>query len=507
MINDEISQRLANEVVAFIDGRRDDKEEKFLKEIIKPLLVMVKTHSQEAEIIKTIEKSKKAKTQTSLDFLQVKYQNLISLITDIDTDINLDVDVNVDVDEDFLKLKKLKESYQQFIIDNNNEHQPVTWLDQYAIKAKDISFATHVAKLTHSSSKSSSILDVSVKESENYLTSNCLNDPLFDTASSNAASLPIASILKLTVEGISILDCLKNDDNSLFKHLTDNEDVIEKWCGYLKQSYDNSQKQSCFLAKQIYFPTKEGQYHLLLPLVSSSLVHVLHLEHKKYWDDNQVVQARKQKSANKYSAVNICVYPNKAYIHVTGSNHSNASSLNGVRGGRIALLPTMPPQWRYRLSSYINKTSIFDKTLAFQLKEEIEELKDYLLLLKNKSLSITEPKRNEAVRRKLQAISSQFFNYVDAVNNHESMEGWTVDSTLSREQQLMFEPRREDAVAKALKINQEWQKIVSKAYGRWLNRELEQKSKLALTTIHAALWADCFLLELKEIIAIQEVEL
>lgn len=503
MINDDLSSALASEILAYLSARQDKKEEDFLKSkpaknkkgeitngaINERLLLIVKKISQEKDAIKEIEKAKKSKEQTSLDFQQVKFNSLISLVSD-----------NV-IDEQLSEVKKL---YKEFVTSNANEYGVVEWLNSWVGKAKDISFATHVGKLTHSSSKSSSILDTSTEKNDRYLTTNSLRTIDIDTASSNAASLPIADILNLSVNGVSVLDCLKQGDNSCFKHFTADEIVIEKWCSQLKQAYDSTQKQSYFLSKQIYFPVGNSKYKLLLPLTSSSLVHAIHLEHKKYWDEDQE-KARSQKSNKKYSATVTCTYPNKAYLHVTGSNHSNASSLNGKRGGRIALLPAMPPKWKSREPSYMNKSSIFDKTLSFELKDEISDLRNYLLLIKNKSLSISEPKRNLAVINKLRAISSQFFNFLETINFSQTSRGWTTNSRLPHEEQLAFEPWREDDVAKALKINNEWQQTLSQTYGRWLNQQLSQKNKLEVTVILARLWADCFLVELREMVAIQEV--
>jgi CRISPR-associated protein Csy1 len=505
MRNEEISQALSDEIIAYVNSRRDNKEEEFLKAkskrnkqgvvtngaIIERLLVIVKRISQEKDDIKDIEKSKKSKEQPSLEFQKNKYQSLIAFVGDFVVD---------------KQLSDLKKEYQDFVIENYSEHETVAWLNLWTSKACDISFATHVGKLTHSSSKSSSILDTSTEKDNRYLTTNSLADLEVDTASSNAASLPIADILKLSVNGVSVLDCLKIGDHSLFKKITDDDAVVDEWCNQLKQSYDSAKKQSYFLSKQTYFPIQDRQYHLLMPLTSSSLVHALHLEHKKRWDEAQV-SARSQRSNKKYSATVTCTYPSKAYLHVTGSNHPNASSLNGKRGGRISLLPAMPPQWNSRISSYANKASIFDKTLAFELKEEINDLRNFLLLLKNKSLSISEPKRNATVMNKLQAISSQFFNYMETINANEASEGWTVNGKLPLEQQLAFEPWREDEAVKVLKISKLWQESFSQTYGRWLNQQLSGKGKLKTSAIQAALWADCFLLELREMVATQEVTL
>jgi CRISPR-associated protein Csy1 len=504
MSNDQTTQVLADKIVAYINGRRDSKLESFLKDAPKKnklgeitngaintrLLAIVKKHHLDKDRISSIEKSKKTKEHTPLAFQMHSYQQLLALTE------------NQPIDAELLNLKS---TFQAFTQSNATEHQAAIWLTQWAAKAEDISFATHVSKLTHSSSKGTSVLDVTTEKNNCYLTTNSLNDMAIDTASANAASLPIADILKLESDGISVLDYIKNSDESVFKNFTDDNHLIETWMNQLKQAYDSSQKQSYFLSKQTYFPTKDGQYHLLLPLTSSSLVHALHLTHKKYWDEEQVA-TRKQKSEKNYSAAITITYPNKAYLHVTGSNHSNASSLNGQRGGRIALLPTMPRQWQSNFPRYAEKTSIFDRRLSDELKDEVDELKHYLLLLNNKQLSISEPKRNAAVVNKLEAISNQFFDYIEVVNaNHER--SWTLACKLPIEQQLLFEPMREDDVAKAIAINTDWQKAMSKTYGIWLNNQLKQKNRLPLTPIHSALWADAFLIELREVIATKQVTL
>jgi CRISPR-associated protein Csy1 len=409
------------------------------------------------------------------------------------------------VQEEVIEAHKEFVGEVKFIQSCNIYEQWINWALDFG---EDSYLATHIAKLTHSSSKGSSI-DVRhhgscSKYSSQYI---CTDEqPELDTAYPDNKYSSISQLYNIKVEGQYIGDLLREGGAQYLRAFTKHDDLLNIWVDSFSKYIRNNSKKSYFLSKQTYFPTQKAQYHLLLPLASSSLIHTLHLKHKNYWDDDQVL-ARKQKSEKKYSPVITCTYPNKAYIHVTGSNHSNASSLNGKRGGRIALLPNMPPQWRSRLASYIERTTVFDKALAFELREKINELKNYLLLIKNKSLSINEPKRNAAVMNKLQTISSQLFNYVETINSNETMEGWTIESKLPIEQQLMFEPWREDEAAKVLKINKEWQKTLSKTYGRWLNQQLTQKSNLMPTTIHAALWADCFLLELREMVATREVTL
>jgi len=412
-------------------------------------------------------------------------------------------------------LNELSQSYTQLLLEAkeikrwNKYEQWLSWALDFG---EESYLATHIAKLTHSSSKGSScdvrFHDACDKYNSQYLTTS--DKPILDTAYSDNKYSSISQLYKSEVGEAYIGDLLRDNGEKYLCTFTDNKRLLKTWCERFSINIKSKNKKSYFLSKQTYFPIADNQYHLLLPLTSSSLVHELHLEHKKIWDNKGKLDveqrfAKSQKKNKKYSAINTCTYPNKVYLNVTGSNHSNASSLNGVRGGRISLLSTMPPQWQSNFPSYINKVEIFDKRLAYELKVEIDELRKYLLLLKNKELSTTEPKRNAAVINKLQAISGSFFNYIVAVNNHTDLPDWTSDSDLLIEYQMLFEPCREDDAAKTIKINMQWQKTLSKSYGRWLNNQLKDKNKLPLSPIHAQTWADAFSIELREFIATQEV--
>jgi len=514
VMNDDLTKNVQDAIKGYIDNVDDKKiEDRTLEKLdsmhkdfianfyeqVKPIF---KEHGEIKAAVKKIKKVKIPKNST-------KEEKIIFSKKIIDELINLVKSHRV--------LNNIVESHKHFsaevsFIKSWNKYEQ--WLSWALEFGEDSYLATHIAKLTHSSSKGASV-DIRYHDSCNKYDTQyvCTMDALIlDTAYPDNKYSSISQLYNIRVGEKYIGDLLREGDEKHLRSFTKHDELLSSWTSGLSKSIKNENKKSYFLSKQTYFPIQDRQYHLLMPLASSSLVHALHFEHKKIWDNEEKLDieqriAKSQKEKKKYSSTVTCTYPNKAYLHVTGSNHSNASSLNGKRGGRIALLPAMPPKWKSRLSSYVNKTSIFDKILAFELKEEINDLSNYLFLIKNKSLSISEPKRNAAVMNKLRAISSRFFEYLDTINTNEANLGWTIESKLPPEQQLAFEPWREDEAAKALKIGKLWQEKFSQSYGRWLNQQLSQKGKLKLTAIHAALWADCFLLELREMVATQEVAL
>ena len=406
------------------------------------------------------------------------------------------------------------------MLNQNIYEQWFNWAIDYG---DDSHLATHVSKLTHSSSKGTSVsklthssskgtsIDIRYHELSKGFENRYLitppHNPIIDCAYPDNKFSSISKLYSIKVGNATYIgDLLRKDGKGYLSGFTKNKDLLEYWVKNFSRLITSEVKKSYYLSKQTYFPLSNGNYHLILPLKSSSLVHALHLEHKKYFEDEQT-NARVQRKNKIHSETTLYSYPNKANLHVTGSNHSNASSLNGKRGGVIKLLSCTPPSWKGKGVSYTNKNSIFDKNLRFTLSEEIAELRTYLTLLKNKELSISEPKRNAAVIKKLKEISGSLFDYVILINRKESQENWTTECDLPLEQQLLFEPWRDDEDATKEKLSNSWQKNLSKSYGRWLNKQLKHKSKLKLSPTHEALWAETFANELRKFIAVQEVAL
>lgn len=505
-MSSDVTKEVQNTIKTYIDsiddekikGRTLDKIDALYKDFLSSLYEKVKPTFKTNTVIKnSVAKIKKKKAtkgtskQDKINFIKATIDELISLFK------------QEDMFDELVQSYKNTSQEVLFIKSWNKYEQWIGWALDFG---EDSYLATHIAKLTHSSSKGSSI-DVRYhtscdKYNQQYLSTN--KKPILDTAYPDNKYSSISQLYKIEIEGQYIGDLLRANGEKYLTPFTNNDNLLKSWCDRFSKYIKNENKKSYFLSKQTYFPTEDNSYHLLLPLTSSSLVHELHLEHKNYFEDEQKL-AREQKSNKKYSSTITCTYPNKAYLHVTGSNHSNASSLNGKRGGRIALLPSMPPQWQSNFRFYINKSSIFDKSLGFELNHEIDDLKKYLLLIQNKSLSISEPKRNAAVISKLQAISNRFFDYVEQVNNSMPNANWTCDTNLPIEQQLLFEPWRGDDAAIAMKANKQWEKVLGQSYGRWVNHQVKPKDKLPSNPIHEALWADAFSTELREYIAIEEM--
>jgi len=505
-MNDNFIKDVQSTIKDFIDAvgdkklseRNFEKIEKHQKEFLTDIYLLLKPICKTKSDLRTIvgETKKKKAFKGSSKSEKIEFNGVV--INELITLIKQNAILPEVIEKNYVFLIEVKK------IKSWNKYEQ--WFGWALDFGKESYLATHIAKLTHSSSKGSSI-DVRYhnscdKYNDQYVCTS--SQPVLDAAYPDNKYSSISQLYNTVVNGTVIGDVLRENAGKYLCCFTSNEKLLHMWTENFTAYIKNEQKQSYFLSKQVYSPILDNKYHLLLPLTSSSLVHAVHLEHKKYFEDKGLIEARVQKGKDKYSSFEYKTYPNKAYIHVTGSNHSNASSLNGKRGGRIALMAAMPPQWQPKPISYGKRSSVFDKTLAYELKQPINDLRKYLLLIKNKELSVSEPKRNAAVRSKLKIISDQFFDYINLVNLNEQA-SWTFESYLPIEQQLLFEPWREDENAKAIKLGSKWKKTLCNSYGVWLNKQLNKDKKLNPTTIHAVLWAECFALELRKIIAIQEV--
>ncbi len=495
--NDE-SKLMTEEICRFISERRDKKELALLKDKpkkdkggINTRLINIANDLLENsdEKLALLIKKKKDKTQSGLEFQQEKYQEILFLLDDFKMDN---------------RLFDITEEYKNTLLELEGSHKPNVWLNQWADKAKDISFATHVGKLTHSSSKSSSIYDNTTSIIPAYLTTNTLTELVVDTATANAASAPAGEILTLQVNHKSLLDYLKENNQSPFEPLSEYQEEIDNWMAGFTQAYDNDKKSSHFLAKQIYFPIGNENYHLLMPLVSSSLAQGLFTRFKDFFN-NENTQIREQKNKSKYHEKPAVSYPNRATLNVTGSNHSNASSLNGKRGGKLALLPSLPPKWKSKQQLPLTEIDLFNRQLSYRLREEIKDLQKILLIIKSKEISINKPAMHKAVVLAVNDIADGLFDEAIRINSLSDEIGWTQNSCLPLSQQLLLEPYRDDDIA--IESKQQWQAELADDFSYWLNEQLKYKyEKLGLTSIQQALWRDLFKLQLREYIAIQEVE-
>jgi len=497
MMNNNEAKLMADEIRRFISDRCDKKELSLLNDKPDKKGRGGNNHKLEKlagnlvgktnEQLVVITKSKKEKEQTPLEFQRAKYQQYLFLLDEFKLDNRL-----IDTVQE----------YQEALQVLKQEHKPSIWLNYWADKARDISFATHVAKLTHSSSKSTSIYDRSTSKKPGYLTTSSIRGLIIDTATANAASAPAGDVLALEINNKSLLDFIKENNPDPFNELTENELEIESWMSSFKQAYEKDRKNSHFLSKQVFFPINEDKYHLLLPLVSSSMAYALYLKFQKFIEENK--QVGDQKKNNKYHSNFVVSFSNKATLRVPGKPQT-ASSLNQERRGLLTLLPSFPQKWTKKQTLPLHQTSLFDRNMGYKLREEIKELQDLLRVIKAKEIGLKKPEMYRSIVKNVNIIAQALFDEITKINLISEQKGWTVNSGFPVHQQLLLEPAREDETAVVEKNNSQWLERIADDFSAWLNAQLKHKT-LNLTPVQQRLWKDIFSPVLREYIAVQEAK-
>ena len=342
-----------------------------------------------------------------------------------------------------------------------------------------------MAKLTHSSIKGATNIyfDKSDKEPY-YFSTSSLTKKTVDVSQTNNALSPIGKLFQLEFNGIKLADKMRNRDLSDFKSFAKNEEQFLLWENNFFNAFQKNKPSTHFLAKQMYFPISKDTYHMLSPLVSSSLEQEVYekVQYSKYKESKK---NREQKRAGKYHKELNVWYPNLAILKVTQSNHGNASPLNGKRGGIRYLFPSTPPQWKSSIKPPLKYISLF-RDYERRVWRQTKELQEYLL-------KITDNKPNmyirDNVRRNINGIIDTLFNYVAEIQNLKELRGWSQEEgKLKESHRLWLDPYCEDIEFQNKRETKEWQDEVCLDFGLWLNKKLEHKEML-FVKINSDRWA------------------
>lgn len=400
------------------------------------------------------------------------------------------------------RLKKLKSSLNLKSISSSNiniqivrkwinsskkieeEYAYDRWLDWASTNAKNITFSTHVAKLTHSSIRATNIYFDKVDKKPYYFSTSSLSQKNIEVSQTNNALAPIGKMFQLESNGVKLADKIRDNNLSDFKCFAKNEEQFALWKENFSNTFRSKKTSTHFLAKQMYFPISKDSYHMLSPLVSSSLEQEVYekIQYSKYKESKE---NREQKKNGKYHEELNIWYPNLAILKVTQSNHGNASPLNGKRGGIRYLFPSTPPQWKSSIKPPLNYTSLF-REYEHRVWKQTKELQEYLL-------KITDNKPNiyirDNVRRNINWIIDTLFNYVAEIQNLKELRGWSQEEgKLKESHRLWLDPYCEDVEFQRKRETKEWQDEVCLDFGLWLNKKLEHKEML-FVKINSDRWA------------------
>lgn len=381
------------------------------------------------------------------------------------------------------------------------KYQRNSWINEAAQKAGEVSVGmTHIAKLTHSSTKASNIDATGVGKNSLralIITANCSKKIKRDFAYSTAAYAQIAEFLQLVGR-----DICKNP--TMLKSYAQDDNQLIEWQEKFSLAFNEENKSSHILVKQVYFPLSSAtDYHLLTPLVSSSLAQVIY---DRIWEarrkDTPVNKARAYET---FSSEIARSFYRTAVLKATQTNHQNVSFLNGKRSGQLLLFPAIPPQWQTQITPPIYLETVFNKQLAAQAKEPLTGLKNLLLAIKANKLSVN-LQRKQIIRNHLADIAEVVLDYVRQVQRLKEYSGWSQESKLPVHQQYWLDPLRQEEEFQTAKTTLDWSSDVIVDFSKWVNQHIKHK-QLTLGAVHEKQWQKLFTPLLREFNAIAEVDL
>ncbi|CNJ47402.1 CRISPR-associated protein%2C Csy1 family [Yersinia rohdei] len=380
--------------------------------------------------------------------------------------------------------------YQAQLQALDNQFSYIPWLTDAAKRAKQISLVTHAPKFTHGDAKGSGVLDD--REStvaKGYLSTLVLSQPEIDTIG-NAAAANSATLLLLTVDDISVADCIAQDDISPFTPFTDDPQLLGEWLAGFKLALVDKDPSSHPLAKQIFFPVAEQKYHLLSPLFPSSLAHEIYARIGQSRFGEQAKEIREAKKAGKYHAELQVSYPGTAIQIYGGSKPLNISSLNVARGGKMLLLSCAPPSWRGRLTPPSGKDILYSSEFNRRTWQQVNQLKSYLLSVaeKESTLEIRQQRGRYVV-----ALVDALLNYATEIQSLTELAGWSShpDCKLPDAQKIWLDPHHPSAEFQQQRSKNAWPGEIAKQFAHWLNKKLEHK-RMTFALAESQAWQKIF---------------
>ena len=374
----------------------------------------------------------------------------------------------------------LEATQRQKRAEEQERFKPVNWLSDAASRAGQLSFVTHGIKFIHSDAKGSSLYDDTKEPNLSYLSTRSLSSPTVDVVG-NAAALDVGKLLLLESEGKALYLFIKEGDAAPLEPIADSKEQLGEWMQGFSQVFSVGEMASHKLAKQLYWPISENQYHLLAPLYATSLAHDIHeyIRLVRYSEESKAVRALRRES--KYSDQTVEFFPEIAVQSFGGTKPQNISQLNSQRGGKSHLFSSLPPNWTSQAKPPFNCTSIFSQYFERRVYRLIAPLKKYLEKVQPRSTTFD---IKEARRSGLDEIVSEILNLAAAIQNNSPAWSTKQECKLPQAERYWLDPLRaqNDEVFAQERDKDEWQREVANNFARWIISKLES-DKLAFGAV------------------------
>ncbi|MFM8445282.1 MAG: type I-F CRISPR-associated protein Csy1 [Methylococcus sp.] len=357
-------------------------------------------------------------------------------------------------------------------------YDPTTWLADAARRVGWIQQVSHAIKFTHPSADGASLSSPGNPGALPVeLGTHSLPDEAESDVVGNAAALDVYKFLRLEVDGRSLLERAIAQDGELMAALSDDPGQAGEWMtAFAALPLPKKGLASHTLARQIYWPLSAGGYHLLAPLFSSPLAHVVHQRIQVDRFSDAAKAAREAKREGKPHPHGYRDYPGLAIQKFGGSKPQNISQLNSERRGENYLLASLPPLWRTtELRPPMGVDTVFLARRQFGQRREVRHLLDrFRRFLQSAQGRPNNLELRDWRQRLLAELCEQVLLY--AAELHELAPGWSAhpECRLNQAEQCWLDPARTltDEVFAAEYRQRDWQREVARNFANWLNHAL-----------------------------------
>jgi len=394
-----------------------------------------------------------------------------------------------------------------------NPDEIVAWLDENVIKkislGSRIIKSTHPLKFSHSSALNDGVLVDYEDEFPLLNTASISNDSkTFDMAHNNGALISISRFLALSYGGYSIYDLIFEKDFCFLDGFYKNKDQLEIWKSGFSELIEKRNIKSASFTKQVYFPVGSENYHLLAPLISSTLAESIFTKitsekYKKrsdHFDENGSLSPRLIIPKNK-----------NAVVRIGGNNPQNVSMLNRGRNWKLYkdskssygvyfVVSSEAPVWHSQQKAPIYKTNFFyELSRSYEVKENIQYLSDFLTRFESLKLSIKDPKRMRWIEEWIGNLVDEVLVYVKTIQALPARWSATEGIKLKSEHQVLLDCYRQDEDFLAMKNSSDWQTVIIQDFAAWLNNRLTKADeKFTPQDAHTKLWMKIFKANFRE---------
>ena len=373
------------------------------------------------------------------------------------------------------------------------------WLASAAKRVEQIQAVTHSLKPIHPDARGTNLyVEPRTLPPLAELGSHALGERFVGDVVGNAAALDVYKLLKLEVNGRSLLTALlAHDADALAALHTDPAQAQALRDAFVSLTQPRAEGPSSHtLAKQLYWLTgtdacDDSHYTLLAPLYATSLAHAVHaqVQEDRFGEANKA--ARQARRERKMHDGVFHDYPGLTVQNMGGTKPQNISQLNSERRGMNYLLSSLPPQWQasaVRLP--VHAASVFDRLFIArpEVRRTVRALRVFLE---------SDPDANRAAReRREELLDALVDELVSLAAELQQIlpPGWSRDDErfkeLVYEETLWLDPLRAEIPEEAQFAHDwqymDWPAAIGKAFGLWLNAQL--RGKLPVGDTEAREW-------------------